>query len=224
MKPDDNISLELRIKKAKERMRVPLKLVINDKISETYRPKDLRNQQTKDKYYSLLKKTIIRDLQILYVSGIVSNKEVAKVLSHIKIDGKIAKKDIVDLEMYRLKMWKEFTSEEYLVEHFNVSTYFLSLYLQSPAFAKFRQDYPQAGEVLLRFISKNPDEAYQKYKNGDLPTWDNVSDWEDLAGKILDEMSIYNSPAEFDAVFKELAGGIDKPQNKKKDKKAYKYG
>ena len=218
------LSLELMIKNAKERMKVPLKLVTNEKITETYRPKDLRRKNVKEDYYDKLAKTIIRDLQILYISGVISDREVGKVFSEIEPQGKISKSDIEYLEVYRLKMWEKYTSQEYLENNFDVARYSMSIYLSSTAFEKFREMYPQAGEVLLRFISKNPDEAYQKYKNGDLPTWDNVSDWEELAGKILDEMSIYNSPAEFDAVFKELAGGIDKPQNKKKDKKAYKYG
>lgn len=165
---------------------------------------DLRSKANKFKYYYDVVDTIMNDVDNLLKSGIISYEDASSLYGQISnMPTYPSAQDINKALEFRRRILDIALNPDKL-KNLPIDDKEIQIYLNSDIFYYFSHFAPEAARLIRQLAINNPQEFLRAKAEHELPDEWNVSDWDTITSRILENVTFYESEEQQEVVRQEM--------------------
>lgn len=168
---------------------------------------DFRIKANRIKYYNDTMEIIRFNIHNLYISGVANDEDLSSLnaqLSRFAHNMNPSKADIEQLIRFNINIKITAMSEKQR-EKIDIDRNKINIYLNSADFDFFTRTIPATASIIMRTAKNNPELFLEWMANDMLPTYYNISEWDNISARILEDVSIYKDENEMADVLDEMS-------------------
>lgn len=166
---------------------------------------DFRIRGAKSKYFNDTLDKVRFNIHNLYISGVLTNEDLNVLNSQlIHLPSNPSKADIEKLLKFNTDVIRIAFSIKQR-KKIDINRNKINIYLNSADFDFFTRTIPTTAGIIMRTAKNNPELFLEWMANDMLPTFYNISDWENISARILEDVSIYKDENEMSDVLDEMS-------------------